>query len=700
MPVERESGNGVPSPPASRGGPALALAALAVSLLCPSGAGAIERVALAIARVEGGGWSAEDVTVVLDGASTEDRRGSLQIGRLMLPQPVGPIVDVALRCRRLAVSADGLRCEAGPLTAGDVLGRDLQGRAALSWAPGGALSANIVLPRALGGRLEADVSVARGAVALRAQGDGLDAAAMLALAGRLGMLRGWEAGGRVDLDLTSGPDGVLSVDLVARDAAFSDPAGARAGEALAGRVAATLIPRAGGWGFEGTVALTGGQLFVDPLFVDTAAGAVRAGAAGRWSVGDALLSVERLEFRQSGVLEGRASLQASLDPALAIAALDAEVDTLRFPAGYETYVQPWLYGTVLGDLQTAGEAAGRVSIEQGRLVTVRAALTGVGLEDRKGRFALAGVDGRLRWGREGPPGDSELAWESGSLYRIAVGAATLPLTVGPASVALRAPVRVPVFDGALGVDRWSLRRGAGGDWRWGFDAVLTPLSLEALSDALGWPPLAGKLSGVIPDLRYGDRRLSVGGVLLVRAFDGRMTVRDLELVQPLGLAPVLSADVLLEDLDLEALSRTFSFGRVEGRLEGRMTGLRMVGWRPVAFDARLATPPGDDSRHRISQRAVDTIARIGGGGVTGALSRTFLGVLEEFPYDRLGVSCRLERGVCHMDGIAPADGGYYLVEGRLLPPRIDVIGYNRRVDWPTLLARIRAAIRGEGAVVE
>jgi hypothetical protein len=143
------------------------------------------------------------------------------------------------------------------------------------------------------------------------------------------------------------------------------------------------------------------------------------------------------------------------------------------------------------------------------------------------------------------------------------------------------------------------------------------------------------------------------------------------------------------------MTGAFSFGRIEGRLEGHIDDLEMESWRPVAFDAAFATPAGDKSRHRISQRAVDNISSIGGGGVGGALSRSFLRFFEDFPYDRLGIRCRLENGICDMGGVEPAAsaGGYYLVKGRLLPPRLDVIGYADRVDWETLLAQILAVTR-------
>ena len=73
-------------------------------------------------------------------------------------------------------------------------------------------------------------------------------------------------------------------------------------------------------------------------------------------------------------------------------------------------------------------------------------------------------------------------------------------------------------------------------------------------------------------------------------------------------------------------------------------------------------------------------------------------MFKSFPYKRLGIGCRLADGVCEMDGVAPAKEGFYLLEGGGLP-RIDIIGYNRMVDWRELLARLQAAARGDGPVM-
>jgi len=152
-------------------------------------------------------------------------------------------------------------------------------------------------------------------------------------------------------------------------------------------------------------------------------------------------------------------------------------------------------------------------------------------------------------------------------------------------------------------------------------------------------------------------------------------------------------------LDLASLTRTFSFGEIQGRLGGHIRDLHLVDWKPVAFDAQLATPPGDGSRHRISQKAVDNLTNLGGGGITGALSRSLLGMFKTFSYDRLGIACRLHDGICDMDGVAPAARGYYIVKGGGLP-RIDIIGYAHEVDWDELVARLASVTAHSAAVVQ
>jgi hypothetical protein len=218
---------------------------------------------------------------------------------------------------------------------------------------------------------------------------------------------------------------------------------------------------------------------------------------------------------------------------------------------------------------------------------------------------------------------------------------------------------------------------------------LTPVSLAELSNRLAWPAFSGSLSGVIPSVRYAGGNITVDGTLSMQAFDGTVLISDLKLSQPFGVVPRATADINASNLSLDALTRTFSFGNIQGRLDGRVDNLVLENWQPAEFDAKFATPEGDTSRHRISQRAVENLASLGGAGRV--LSSTVLRFFESFSYDRLGISCRLRNGICEMGGIESAERGYYIVKGGGLPPRIDVLGFNDRVDWNKLVARLKAA---------
>ena len=172
-------------------------------------------------------------------------------------------------------------------------------------------------------------------------------------------------------------------------------------------------------------------------------------------------------------------------------------------------------------------------------------------------------------------------------------------------------------------------------------------------------------------------------------FGGKITGSNIRLQDPLGNFPQLFADVRARDLDLGLVTNTFEVGSITGKLEADVLGLQLFGWSPVAFNARLATPKGDKSRHRISAKAVSSLSNVGGGGggVVQALQSGVLKFFDEYSYDRLGIACRLRDDVCEMSGIEPAGVGYYIVKGAGIP-RIDIVGNSGRVRWSQLLSSI------------
>ena len=150
-----------------------------------------------------------------------------------------------------------------------------------------------------------------------------------------------------------------------------------------------------------------------------------------------------------------------------------------------------------------------------------------------------------------------------------------------------------------------------------------------------WPrPSAGRNSAArwrasIPGVRLKNNVLTFDGNVESQVFGGRVVGSNIRLQDPLGNFPQLFADVRARDLDLGLVTQTFEVGSITGRLEADVLGLELFGWAPQAFDARLATPKGDKSRHRISAKAVSSLSNVGGGGggVVQALQSGVLQVL-------------------------------------------------------------------------
>ncbi len=73
-------------------------------------------------------------------------------------------------------------------------------------------------------------------------------------------------------------------------------------------------------------------------------------------------------------------------------------------------------------------------------------------------------------------------------------------------------------------------------------------------------------------------------------------------------------------------------------------------------------------------------------------------MFDDFGYRRIGIRCQLAEEICQMDGLGSAGAGFIIVEGKGLP-RLTVVGFNRRVDWPTLVKRLGDVTRGESKPV-
>lgn len=403
-------------------------------------------------------------------------------------------------------------------------------------------------------------------------------------------------------------------------------------------------------------------------------------------------ALSSIKWRDGEALAAEGS--AGFGPDASLQDLDIELRSRDLSGLAARYLSGWLAIAGLPDLSGSGGLDARVRMAGGHLASVDARLHDITLDAAGKGLAFTGLDGDVRLSG-GAAVDSRLRWRSGSLQGIEFGAATLPWRSADGALRSRAPVSVPMLGGQLRFDDIVLQPPAGDQGlRIGFGLALQGLELGELSQSLGGPAFRGTLDGTIPAARYAGDRLDFDGGLSMQVFDGRIEVSALSMERPFGVAPTLSADFALHDLDLLAITEVFDFGSISGRLDGHIDGLRLVSWSPVTFDAELHTVRRRGVRQRISQRAVQNISSVGDTSFAGSLQARLIGLFDDFGYSRIGISCRLENQVCTMGGLHSSGDGFTIVEGAGIP-RLDVVGFNRRVDWPTLVERLAAVGSGD-----
>ena len=513
------------------------------------------------------------------------------------------------------------------------------------------------------------------------------------------LAKAWSApelqGGRLDarLQVQAGGGGPVQVagDLSFADVAFDTPDGAVAGQGLGGRLALDYR-KAGATttvGVDGTV--EAGEFLVGNAYIALDGPvAVAVDARGRAGAG---WQVPRFAWRDPGVLVAEGS--AAFDAGAGLEALDLRLRSEDASPLAGRYLSGWLGLAGLADLAIEGAVDADVRLDAGGLQAGHLVLHGVDVRDAADRFRFDDLAGTIVFTGGDVVEAGELSWTGGALYGLDFGAARLPLDSSAGTLRLREAVDVAVLGGGLRLEDLAItppRDGESLALRFGMS--VDGLDIGRLSEAVGWPAFRGTLSGHIPEARYADDRLEFDGDLAMDLFGGSVRASGLAMERPFGSAPTLTADLRLDDIDMLSLTEVLEFGSISGRLDGRILGLRLVDWTPVAFDARLLTDRHRGVPQRISQRAVQNISSVGDASFAGSLQGRLIGLFDDFGYSRIGISCRLRNTVCEMGGLRSGGNTFTIVSGAGLP-RLTVVGHNRLVDWPVLVERLAAVAGGD-----
>lgn len=662
---------------------------MAACLLMSSVAAALDSVALKMAAIEADGFRLEGVEIRLFNLAAPSQRIVLTVQSLGLPEPFDEITFVGIECSDFSWRDDEIHCFKGRA---DIKSAWLQSpvfdfRFSIGPRHSELSMAGLKIG---GGDLAMQASVEEERWALQVKSRGLQSAEIKAFID----FEDFQINeGRADIDINAEGPGVeldsLLLRLRLRDLSGQTTDGRMAGEGIDADWSFRARLAAGNWQWLSRAELTKGALYIEPWFVEFPPETLTSNSAGTWHSDSRRLDIAHVDFRHPEVLELSGSGLIETAPSLRFEQGRIFVHAQNLQSVFDTYLDSMLLSTPAESIRLSGRLNAEASIQSHALLDLVADFSDLILSDDKARLALNGGAGVLHWSaREGAAEPSSFAWQQLQLGHVPIGPSGITFLTEAASLRLLDKTRLSLLGGVLTVDRFEWTARDNDDYDLFFVGELEAISLEQLAQALDWTPMSGTIGGKIPGVDYRDNTLTLEGELTIDVFDGRITVSRLASSGLLSDFSQVFGSIEIDSLDLEQLTSKFKFGGIEGRLSGFVRDLYLENWQPVTFSAWLGTPDDDDSRRRISQAAVENLARIGGGGATDLISRTFLGFFENFAYQRLGIGCNLQNGVCRLTGVEPSERGYYIVKGGGLP-RIDVMGYNPKIDWNVLLERLK-----------
>ncbi|MDH4205037.1 MAG: hypothetical protein OEV45_05875 [Desulfobacteraceae bacterium] len=276
------------------------------------------------------------------------------------------------------------------------------------------------------------------------------------------------------------------------------------------------------------------------------------------------------------------------------------------------------------------------------------------------------------------------------------------LDTGPNRISVKSPTVIQVPGGDLRLGSVQVEKLFGPDLTIHTRMEFGEIKLQPLLSRIWTRPLKGSFTGILDPVRYENHTLTTLGELKAEVFQGNIILSDLGASGVFTSAPVFKLNVKWEDLLLSEMTTDTAFGTIEGVLKGRLRDVEMAYGQPQRFDLLLETVQKKGISQKISVKAVENIAQIGGGqspfvGLAGAFASLF----KKFPYEKIGIKANLENDVFTVNGTIREGGTEYLVK-RGSFSGVDIVNQNpdNRISFKDMVKRIKRIGSKGGPVVK
>lgn len=466
-----------------------------------------------------------------------------------------------------------------------------------------------------------------------------------------------------------------------------------------------LYDNSGTWQAKTSLSITGGSMYLVPgievlgdipgFYIEVGDKPLSVNLAGKWDIRKNILYLDNFEYIHPDILKLQGDAEIIVADTIKVPAFSIRTSIEKLEKTFPVYIQPLLLQTNFSELEVAGSLSLAMAYQDNQLGQLQLDFGDIYLDDKNKRFSLSDLSGNLSIQSDKDPVQSFLRWNGMSFHRLDFGAGAVLFESVARNVNVLHWNNVNVLDGKLEINKFNMENIGTPDFALTLDANLSPISMKAFTQAMQWPLMSGTLSGTFHGIKYSHNNLQLNGDIDIRMFNGDVVLRNLFIRDIFSEYSRLSANIDINGLDLERLTDTFTFGKIQGTLNGHVNDLVLENWQPIHFDAAFITPEDDDKPHRISQKALDNLNSLG-GGLSGTMSRGVTSFFHEYSYGQIGLSCRLNGGICELGGVQDAGDGFYLLtRGGLLPPWVEVKGTGRSIKWAHLIDGLKQIIHGE-----